>query len=390
MVEAVNEKVDSFLGYFVEAPRALYHIISDRSVKKVRIEHLDDVSVFDYEGKIKKLEQIKYKSPCNLTDHSKDLWNTLYNWFIVLKDNMGNLRSDTKFVIYTWNKCTIGNLAIDFINIKEKNNFNQIWKKQEKYFKTESCSDEMRKYFNTLNQDKELIKSILTSFYIEQPNTTSMEDFENLLEQKYGELFCPIRDFNIYIKGHFGLFLENPKLKETKSIEITREQFDYYTDRYNRVPTYNLLDIADVDPGKVKGLETSLMAKQLEEIGLADSIGNAIIDYIAWDTLCIDCLAKGYLNELDIKKVYDEAKEEWIEHKNYLIRKNKEYDGVDLYDRCCQEKIGPKSLLIQGTEKRVTRGVYNKMANKPVNDSHSVGWHHKYKEKFKDFYEEDI
>lgn len=68
-----NERPDSFLGYYVEAPRALYHIVSDDSIGKVRIENLDDISIFDYNGRIQKLEQVKYKSPYNLTDYSKDL-----------------------------------------------------------------------------------------------------------------------------------------------------------------------------------------------------------------------------------------------------------------------------------------------------------------------------
>ncbi|MGN0025269.1 MAG: hypothetical protein ACI351_07575 [Candidatus Avelusimicrobium sp.] len=390
MEKSANEKVDSFLGYFVEAPRALYHIISDASVAKVQIEHLDDVSVFDYDNKIKKMEQIKYKSPCNFTDHSKDLWNTLYNWFTVISNKRELLRPDTKFVIYTWNKCKIGPLANDFLNIKKNNNFDQIWEKQEKYFKTESHSDEIKRYFEVMNKDKDLVKLILTSFYIEQPNTTSSEDFEKLLEQQYGELFHPVRAFNIHIKGCFGLVLENPELKEAKLIEFTREQFDFYKDRYNRVKTYHFPDIADVDPSKVKSLEKSLMAKQLEEIGLEGSIENAIIDCVAWDALCIDCLMNGYLSALEIRKIYDEAKAEWIEHKNYLARKNQRYDGAELYERCCREKMRPKSLLIQGSEKRVTRGIYNNMANKHVNDRHSVGWHYKYQEKFKDFYEKDI
>lgn len=390
MEKSANEKVDSFLGYFVEAPRALYHIISDASVAKVQIEHLDDVSVFDYDNKIKKMEQIKYKSPCNFTDHSKDLWNTLYNWFSVISNKREQLRPDTKFVIYTWNKCKIGPLANDFLNIKKNNNFNQIWEKQERYFKTESHSDEIKRYFEVMNEDKDLVKLILTSFYIEQPNTTSPEDFEKLLEQQYGELFHPVREFNTYIKGKLYISLENPKLKAEKLIEFTRADFDFYKDRYNRPPIYNLLDSSNIERKKIKGLESSLMVKQLEEIGLKDSIENAIIDYIAWDILCLDCLAYGYLAESDIRQVYDEAKREWQENKTYLATKNQEYDGVELYRKCCEEKIQPKSLLIQGSEKRVARGVYNKMANNPVDDRHSVGWHHKYKEKFKDFYEEDI
>lgn len=390
MTGASNEKVDSFLGYFVEAPRALYHIVSDNSVGKVRIENLDDVSVFDYDNKIKKLEQIKYKSPCNFTDYSKDLWNTLFNWHKRINENRDNLNNDIKFVIYSWDKCEIGDLANSFLNIKINNNFSEIWNQQENYFKNKDDTNEIKKYFDELNKDKDLIKYILNAFYIEQPNISSTKDFENMLEDSYGDTFKPIDKFNIYIKGRFGIYLENPELKEKSLIEITRKQFDFYKDRYDRIQSYDLLDSINIEQQKVENLKSSLMAKQLEAVSLNDSVNTAIEDYVAWDTLCTDCLSNGYLNELDIRQVYAEAKTEWAENRNCLSIKNKEYNGAELYYECCKETIKPKYLTIQGSAKRVTRGVYNTMANNPIQSPYSIGWHCKYEEIFRNFYENNI
>ncbi len=388
-----NERPDSFLGYYVEAPRALYHIVSDDSIGKVRIENLDDISIFDYKGRIQKLEQVKYKSPCNLTDYSKDLWNTLYNWFCTIESsNKDNICSDIKFAIYSWGKCEIGNLANDFINIKNKNDFDRIWKKQEEYFKEKDDDNEIKQYFNKLNTNKELLKFILNSFYIEQPVKSSSEDFLQMLTNKYGGTFKPINNFNVYIKGCFGIELENPKLKTEKIIEITRQQFNFYKDRYDRLNEYQLVDSLKIEIEKIENLKDSLMVKQLQEVNLNDSIETAIRDSIAWEILCTDCSVSGYINELDINQIYYDAKNEWKEHRNYLSRQNKEYDGADLYDRCCNEgeNIKPKRLTIRGSQKRVARGIYNVLANKPVNHDYSVGWHYQYEDKFKDFYENNI
>lgn len=388
-----NERPDSFLGYYVEAPRALYHIASDDSIGKVRIENLDDISIFDYNGRIQKLEQVKYKSPCNLTDYSKDLWNTLYNWFCKIESsNKDNICSDIKFVIYSWGKCEIGNLANDFLNIKNKNDFDGIWKKQEEYFKEKDDKNEIKQYFNKLNTNKEILKFILNSFYIEQPIKSSSEDFIDMLTIKYGETFKPINNFNVYIKGRFGIDLENPKLKTEKIIEITRQQFNFYKDRYDRLNAYELVDSFNIETEKIENLKDSLMVKQLEEVNLNDSVDNAIRDSIAWEILCADCSADGYINEQDINQIYFDAKNEWKEHRNYLSRQNQEYDGADLYDRCCNEgeNIKPKRLTIHGSQKRVARGIYNTLANKPVSHDYSVGWHYQYEDKFKDFYENNI
>ena len=388
-----NERLDSFLGYYVEAPRALYHIVSDDSIGKVRIENLDDISIFDYEGRIKKLEQVKYKSPCNLTDYSKDLWNTLYNWLCIIENtNKDNICSNIKFVIYSWGKCEIGNLANDFLSIKNKDNFDEIWKKQEEYFKEKDDDNEIKQYFNKLNTNKELLKFILNSFYIEQPIKSSSEDFIDMLTNKYGETFKLINNFNVYIKGCFGIDLENPKLKTEKVIEITRQQFDFYKDRYDRLNAYDLVDSFSIETQKIENLKASLMVKQLEEVNLNDSVDTAIRDYIAWEILCADCSTDGYINEQDINQIYYDAKTEWEEHRNYLSRQNQEYDGADLYYRCCNEgeNIKPKRLTIRGSQKRVARGIYNTLANKPVNHYCSVGWHYQYEDKFKDFYENNI
>ena len=388
-----NERPDSFLGYYVEAPRALYHMVSDDSVASVKIENLDDISIFDYDGRIKKLEQIKYKSSCKLTDYSRDLWNTLYNWFCVIEDkNSEELCNNIKFVLYSWTKCEIGDLANEFLEIKNKHNFDDIWKKQEDYFKEIDDNNEIKKYFNKLNSNKILLKFILDSFYIEQPIKSSSEDFMDVLIHKYGEVFKPIGQFNIYIKGRFNIYLESPTLKTKKVIEITRQQFDYYKDRYDRLNEYELVDVLSIETKKIENLKDSLMVKQLEEVNLNDSVETAIRDSIAWDILCADCSANGYMNEQDINQIYYDAKNEWKEHKNYLSRQNQEYDGADLYNRCCNEgeNIKPKRLTIRGSTKRVARGIYNTLANKPVNHNYSVGWHYQYENKFKDFYENNI
>lgn len=386
-----NEKPDSFLGYYVEAPRALYHIMSDDSISRVRIENLDDVSVFDYEEKIKKLEQIKYKSPCNFTNYSPDLWNTLYNWFCVIENiNSNKLCSNIKFVIYSWDKCNIGSLANDFLNIKDKDNFSEVWNKQIEYFKDKDDNNEIKHYFTKLNTNQSLTEFILKAFYIKQPNKTSTEDFVDMLEEKYSEAFSPISEFHKYIKGCFYIDLENPELKNNRIIEINRANFNFYRDRYGRILKYSLIDYSTIQTSQVENLKESLFAKQLEVINLNKTVDLAIKDVITWQTLCSECLANGYINTPQINQLYTEAKNEWTEHREILKTEKEDYKGSDLYERCCNERFTPNLITIEGSQKRVSRGIYNELANKPVSHKYSVGWHYEYENKFKDFYERDI
>ena len=126
----------------------------------------------------------------------------------------------------------------------------------------------------------------------------------DMLINKYGKTFKFINNFNIYIKGRFGLYLENPKLKTEKVIEITRQQFDFYKDRYDRLNAYELVDSLNIKTDKIEDLKESLMVKQLEEVNLSDLVEPAIRDYIAWEILCTDCTADGYVNEQDINQIY--------------------------------------------------------------------------------------
>ena len=96
---------------------------------------------------------------------------------------------------------------------------------------------------------------------------------------------------------------------------------------------------------------------------------------------CVSYVATEMLNFYSLQRNFV-FKPDWTEF--YYDRKNKEYDGADLYDRCCNEgeNIKPKRLTIRGSQKRVARGIYNVLANKPVNHDYSVGWHYQYEDKF--------
>lgn len=106
--------------------------------------------------------------------------------------------------------------------------------------------------------------------------------------------------------------------------------------------------------------------------------------------MCSECLANGYINTPQINQLYTEAKNEWTEHREILKTEKEDYKGSDLYERCCNERFTPNSITIEGSQKRVSRGIYNELANKPVSHKYSVGWHYEYENKFKDFYERDI
>ena len=152
MSNSSTDKYDSFLGYFVEAPRALYCLVSDTSIAKVKIENLDDISLYDYSDNVLCLEQIKYKDKFNLTNNSYDLWNTLAIWVRNVINNQ-NAYNNSEFRIFSVMGFEVGDFAnAIFNNITDDNSFEQEWQMFQKNFKTDS--ENLQATFNFLNDNQ--------------------------------------------------------------------------------------------------------------------------------------------------------------------------------------------------------------------------------------------
>jgi hypothetical protein len=87
------------LGYALQFPRALYHLLRSGAGDTVSIEVLGDVAIIESSGEVT-LEEDKSSIVGNpLTDRSTDLWKTFANWIEIINDKNLDVRK-TKFILY--------------------------------------------------------------------------------------------------------------------------------------------------------------------------------------------------------------------------------------------------------------------------------------------------
>ncbi|MCP4677663.1 MAG: hypothetical protein GY854_19530 [Deltaproteobacteria bacterium] len=88
-----------FLGYAIQVPRALVHLLKGRPGDTVCVEVLGDVATVGHDGNVTAEEDKSSVVANPVTNRSTDLWKTFYNWANAV-DN-GHLKLETtRFILY--------------------------------------------------------------------------------------------------------------------------------------------------------------------------------------------------------------------------------------------------------------------------------------------------
>lgn len=223
MSNSSTDRYDTFLGYFFEAPRALFCLVSDASISKVRIENLDDISLFDYSDNVICLEQIKYKDKYNITNNSYDLWNTLAIWVENVKRKPNTYRN-SKFRIFSVLGFEIGDFASAiFQKIVDEKSFQKEWQIIQKNFKT--ASKNLQSIFDFLNNNQEILQFVCIRASIQSVEKSFTEDFRKIILNRFPQLENDIDDFTKNLMGWFikKILDENKKIK--KGTILTQDEF---------------------------------------------------------------------------------------------------------------------------------------------------------------------
>lgn len=105
-------------GYTLQFPRALLRLLEANPGSNVGIEVCGDVAVFSADGGVLSEEDKSSLLNNALTDHSKNLWKTFYNWIKAV--NAGELNAEQdRFVLYTNHSVTDDSLVLLFHNTTE-------------------------------------------------------------------------------------------------------------------------------------------------------------------------------------------------------------------------------------------------------------------------------
>ena len=376
-----NDKHDSFLGYFVEAPRALYCLVSDTSIAKVKIENLDDISLYDYSDNVICLEQIKYKDKFNIANNSYDLWNTLAIWVKNVKDNP-SAYNNSEFRIFSMLGFEVGNFANAIFNkISDNNSFEQEWAMIQKNFKTNS--EKLQTTFDFLKDNREILKFVCQSATIKTVEKSFTEDLKKVILNRFPNLKEEIDNF---VKSILGWFTEKV-LDENKKLKVGTVilQDDFINEalfNFNRELRYKLKEYGELDNNEVLSLQNSQMIRQMELITNNETlIQNVPRDYLIWILLCRFCNQKGIMNEDQKRSFLQDVHDDWLLKRELIDTTLEEQkQGLTLYNNCINSNFDFNIVKLSGPERTILKGILNELANINVMEDLSIGWHPKYKE----------
>lgn len=96
----ISNAPSQLLGYAVQFPRALLHLLRASPGDAVSVEVIGDVATHKADGSTASEEDKTSTVGNPLTDRSTDLWKTFYNWLKAIDDGYIDL-STTRFFLYT-------------------------------------------------------------------------------------------------------------------------------------------------------------------------------------------------------------------------------------------------------------------------------------------------
>jgi hypothetical protein len=118
-----------FLGYALQVPRALFHLLKAGPGDIVCVEVIGDVATLTADAHLTSEEDKSSTNNNPLTDKSTDLWKTFYNWIIAIDSGEINIQK-VRFILYS-NKSGMSGIV---------NSFNTATTKEEAYGAIEKTS----------------------------------------------------------------------------------------------------------------------------------------------------------------------------------------------------------------------------------------------------------
>lgn len=365
------------LGYTIQYPRALYHLLNLPSNGYVCIEVLGDVASVLENGEIINEEDKSSINSNPLTNKSKDLWKTFYNWINAI--NNGSLEiNKTKFVLYCNQK---GKKALvdDFNAYSLSSSKDTLKSNINKVLSSLDTEHEIYKYYDfVINKNFDVFTDVLLNFELQRSNETCYKEIWDSLDLK----IVPdnMKDYLIKSLSGWLQFYVMEKIKEKENAIISFNIFQKeFLALFSKVRTESLIDWA-IEPVSDDTINKHIeekpnFIKHLNFISTSDDkIIEAISDYIKADINRSQWIENGVLDvdsALDFEsklKTYHQSQDEEIQivHNNL----DDEKKGKLLYSRCKSRRerinnVDPPDRTIPGT--------YHALS-----DRNELGWHPKW------------
>ncbi|GMK38805.1 hypothetical protein PCCS19_18590 [Paenibacillus sp. CCS19] len=277
------------LGFAIQFPRALYHLLRSSPQDCICVEVLGDVAIIKSNGEIEAEEDKSSINSNPLTDRSVDLWKTFSNWIEAISD--GELIVEkTKFILFT-NQSGRPSIVNKFHDAIDQPAITAAIKHtKSKLGKTKPDHEIWKYYDHVVNKNETLLKEIIKRFELQIGNESGMDEVR--LELKKKHVFEGQIEFFIDNLNGWLLRVITDRIAKKINAIIRWEEFDHqFKVLFDRSRSRELIDFTmhySKEDVKIKIQEQvdkrPIYLQQLEKINLPErKILNAISDYLRAD-----------------------------------------------------------------------------------------------------------
>lgn len=381
---------DKLYGYGLQVRQMLYELLNCGIDSIVSIEKFDDVGVENGDKKtaIQTKSALSNRNP--VSDRAVDLWKTLYNWLLALKEN--ELHLDVTLFTLVINVNRSGKVVKWLNQANDEEEAEIVYRKIKEEFTGED--GKYTKQSNSINdyvvaflaeENKKYALYIIEKFKLvvvgEEHTKVVYDEFiaKTYLPQDIRQL---VFDKMLgWIDKIIAMQVENGQV-----MQIAKTTFNNEMTLIQKLVNQNkcLVELASNPTNteiELQQNEYKTYLRQLRIIDLEyDDQLTAINDYLKAAVNRTMWAANGDINEEVLKRYYEDLQERW-RTKRKLIEMDKDgweesKRGRYLYYMCQDEDICNSIIM---TPRSFKNGCYHELS-----DQQQIGWHPNYKQKLKE------
>lgn len=372
-----------FLGYTLQIPRALFHLLNGYEGDVVCVEINGDVLKESEDGDVLSEEDKSSINSNPLTNKSTDLWKTFFNWITAI--NSGALDVEkTKFLLYT-NKSGRSGIVNSFDGAKNKSDALDVISKAKDILKDIDEKHDIWKFYDfVINKNESILEEVIQKFELQIGDGAGYGEVESELAR----LMVPANKIQYMCDSLSGWVLKeiSEKIANKKLSMIKREDFSSrFIVLFDAVRSSELIDFTLHDEVKEGDVEQQVRVKpryllQLEALGSSgDDMVEAVSDFLR---------AKVNREKWIENDIIDEDSAADFQNKLILFWGNKQ-KRIEITEKSLSEEERGQLLLLDCQSHQVTirnmsppaftiSGTYHALADDPV-----LGWHPNWKKLFK-------
>lgn len=363
------------LGYAIQFPRALYHLLKSGPGDAVCVEMLGDVATTALNGEVIAEEDKSSIVGNPLTDRSTDLWKTFSNWVKAIKKGDLDVKK-TKFILYCNQSGRLG-IVDKFSSAQNQSDAQSAIDYAKTELKDTKKEHDIWEYYNyVVNDNEALLLEVVERFELQIGVGAGYDE----VRREIRRLLIPESQVEFFIDKISGWLLKkiSEKLAEKTPAIIRWEEYErQFKVLFDRAHRLELIDFTLQDPLNERDIQHQVKIRpcylrQLDIIGTSDDdIIEAVTDFLKADVNRQNWIEIGIIDEDIASDFESRLRDYWKNKRKEIEITNKslseENRGQLLFVGC---KSRMETIRDMQPPSSTIAGTYHALADKP-----SLGWH---------------